>query len=62
MVEENGKKIKRIKRYILKFGDEFILTPANKLYCMLCNCIVNSEKKYFITAHKKTATPKREES
>jgi hypothetical protein len=42
----------KIHFYAKKFPAEFEMHPSNKLYCKLCNCIVNSSRKSTLDKHR----------
>lgn len=44
----------KLKSYISEFGEEVFKVDASVLFCQLCECKVNSEKKFNITQHLKT--------
>lgn len=46
---------KRIKNQLALYPTEFTITPKNELYCKICNKIINTDKKYYITNHRKSS-------
>jgi len=44
----------KLKIYVSEFGEKVLKVDASVLFCQLCECKVNSEKKFNITQHLKT--------
>lgn len=44
----------KLKNYVSEFGSEVFKVDASVLFCQLCECKVNSEKKFNVTQHIKT--------
>ncbi|MGL6120339.1 MAG: hypothetical protein ACRC0V_07510 [Fusobacteriaceae bacterium] len=49
-------KINRINKYINDLSTEFTKTPNDNLFCILCNKIVKSERKFLIESHLSSAS------
>ena len=47
-------KSEKIKKYIDKYPNEFVQTPACNLFCKLCDVVVKYEKEFHVTAHRNT--------
>lgn len=44
----------RLRHFVSEFGDEVFSIDASILFCKLCECKVNSDKKFNVTQHLKT--------
>jgi len=44
----------KAKALITEFGNDFTTTPLGLLFCRLCNTLISSKKKFWITAHIET--------
>jgi len=42
----------KLKDIVQKFPDEFTITPANTLFCKICETTAKHEKLFFVESHK----------
>ncbi|XP_050519824.1 CGG triplet repeat-binding protein 1-like [Daktulosphaira vitifoliae] len=54
MPKDKTSNYSRLGYFLSEFGDEVFLIDASILFCKLCECKVNSDKKFNVTQHLKT--------
>ncbi|KAE9521523.1 hypothetical protein AGLY_018079 [Aphis glycines] len=54
MPKDKTSNYSRLRHFVSEFGDEVFSIGASILFCKLCECKVNSDKKFNVTQHLKT--------
>lgn len=49
----------KVNKIVAEFTAEFTTTPKGDLYCRLCNCIVQHDKRFYIDRHRSAAKHQR---
>ena len=45
----------KIKDIVERFSGEFSVSPANQLFCQICESVVKHEKTFFVESHRSSA-------
>lgn len=54
MPKDKTSNYSRLRYFVSEFGNEVFSINASILFCKLCECKVNSDKKFNVTQHLKT--------
>ena len=52
MLNDNDNFKRRLNKYVKMYPEEFLINPNNELFCNLCSCLVNTERKSSVDKHR----------
>ena len=45
----------KVRRILHEYTSEFTSTPKGELFCKFCDCLVKSDKRFTVEAHRRSA-------